>query len=211
MIETRRLVATVIVLLAAFAASAQAEDAGPFAFKAPAPGTALIYNDGFHIEFGKTTGRVTEALAGPKSAPRAAKIEFVDLFMMRHLSRSGRTLTVKIVIDKPGFWPLTLGASQRFRMDIFLDGKPRQKQRGVARIAKSITTLMLAGKKRRVVRVDMDVRWKSKNGGDRRVEIVYFHDLDLGFYVKRNYTRYGPEGRPRTPQVRELASVGRVR
>jgi hypothetical protein len=188
-----------------------AETAGPFPFKAPAPGTVLVYSDGFQIVFGKTTGRVTEALAGPKGSPRVAKIAFQDIFMTRSVSRGRRTLTVKITIDKPGFWPLTLGASRRFRMDVFLDGKPRQSQHGVARVDKSVTALTLAGKRRRVVRVDMDVRWRGRTGTQNRVAIAYFHDLDLGFYVKRSYMRYGAEGRPRTPLIRELATQGRAR
>ncbi|HUT50447.1 MAG TPA: hypothetical protein VM325_13990 [Alphaproteobacteria bacterium] len=210
MTEIHRIAAVLVVALAASVPPALAEDAGPFAFKAPAPGTVLVYSDGFQITFGKTEGRVTHATAGPKSAPAAASVEFVDAFMMRRLARGARTLTVKIKNEKPGFWPLRLGATQRFRMDISADGKPQQSQRVVAQIAKKVSELTLAGKTRRVVRVDTEVRWKGRNGEERRSAISYFHDLDLGFYVKRLYTRYGPEGKPRTPQLRELASVRRV-
>lgn len=210
MIETRRLAAALVVALATSVPPALAADAGPFPFKAPAPGTVLIYSDGFQINFGKTVGRVTNATAGPKGAPTAATVEFVDAFMMQRLARGRRTLTVKIKSEKPGFWPLRLGATQRFTMNISADGHPQQSQRVVAQIAKKVEMLTLAGKKRRVVRVTTDVRWKGRNGNDRRSAITYFHDLDLGFYVKRLYTRYGPEGRPRTPQVRELASIGRT-
>lgn len=210
MIEIRRLAAVLVVALSTSAPPASAEDAGPFAFKAPAPGTVLVYSDGFQITFGKTTGRVTHATAGPKGAPAAARVEFVDAFMMRRLSRGARTLTVEIKNEKPGFWPLRLGATQRFTMDISANGKPQQKQSVVARIAKKVSVLTLAGKTRRVVRVDTDVRWKGRNGDERRSAITYFHDVDLGFYVKRLYTRYGAEGRPRTPKIRELASVGRM-
>jgi len=210
MIETRRLAAALVVALAMSVPPASAEDAGPFPFKAPAPGTVLVYSDGFQIAFGRTVGRVTNATAGPKSAPTAASVEYVDAFMMRRLVRGRRTLTVEIKSEKPGFWPLRLGATQRFTMNISLDGKPRQSQRVVAQIAKKVEMLTLAGKKRRVVRVDTDVRWKGRNGEERRSAITYFHDLDLGFYVKRLYTRYGAEGKPRTPKLRELASVGRM-
>ena len=214
MIETRRLAAALVVALvialATFAPPASAEDAGPFPFKAPASGTVLVYSDGFQINFGRTTGRVTKATAGPKGAPTAATVEFVDAFMMQRLARGRRTLTVEIKSEKPGFWPLRLGATQRFTMKISADGHPQQSQRVVARIAKKVEMLTLAGKTRRVVRVDTDVRWKGRNGNDRRSVVSYFHDLDLGFYVKRLYTRYGPEGRPRTPKIRELTSIGRT-
>jgi len=202
--------ALVACLISILAGPLVAQEAGPFPFKAPAPGTVLAYNDGFQVTFGTTSGRATNAFAGPKDAPRAAKVVFQDAFMMRSLKRGRRTLTVKITADKPGFWPLRLGASQRFRMDIFVNGKLRQSQRGVATVAKAVTRLTLAGKTRRVIRVDIDMRWKGRTGAKQRVKTAYFHDLDMGFYVKRIYTRYGAEGRPRTPTVRELVKVRRA-
>jgi len=214
MFETRGSVAALaIVLLVSLggaAGPAPAAEVGPFAFKAPAPGTLLVYSDGFQIAFGATSGRVTKALAGPKSAPRGARIEIEDGFLMRRIERGRRLVTSANSIEKPGFWPLTPGATQRFRMEVAVDGTTRQRRRGVARIAKAVTALSLAGKTRRVLKVETDIRWPARDGGERRVTITYFHDLDLGYYVKRIYTRYGPEGRPRTPTVRELARVGRA-
>jgi hypothetical protein len=183
------------------------EERGPFAFKAPPVGIVLVYNDGFEVAFGQTKGRVTSALAGPKSAPRASQLEIQDTFMIRRIKRGKRLMTIKNTVDGPGLWPIVLGATRRFRTEISIDGKRRQTQNAVMRIAKAVSTLMLAGKKRRVVEVDLDVRWVSSNGKSGRAGIVYFHDLDLGYYVKRSYTRYGAEGRPRTPVIRELARI----
>jgi hypothetical protein len=183
------------------------EETGPFAFKAPPVGIVLVYNDGFEVAFGQTKGRVTSALAGPKSAPRASQLEIQDTFMIRRIKRGKRLMTIKNTVDGPGLWPIVLGATRRFRTEISIDGKRRQTQNAVMRIAKAVSTLMLAGKKRRVVEVDLDVRWVSSNGKSGRAGIVYFHDLDLGYYVKRSYTRYGAEGRPRTPVIRELARI----
>jgi hypothetical protein len=211
MSETRRFVAALgiaaaLPLLPA-ALPAMGADAGPFPFKAPPPGTVLTYSDGFEVAFGKTTGRVSVVRAGPKSAPRSARMEIEDTFMVRRIQRGRRLLTSKNTVEPPGLWPLMPGSTRRYRMRVSIDGKLRQTQNAVARIAKTVTTLTLAGKPRRVIRVDVDVRWTSPKGRAGRAEITYFHDLDLGYYVRRRYTRYGAEGRPRTPSVRDLKTV----
>jgi hypothetical protein len=215
MSETRRFVAVLGIAAAVSVLSvtwpaalpAVGAETGPFPFKAPPAGTVLIYNDGFQVAFGKTKGRVSIARAGPKSAPRCALMEIEDTFMVRRIQRGRRLLESKNTVEGPGLWPLVPGATRRYSMAVSLDGKPRQTQRAVARFAKTVTTLMLADKPRRVIQVDVDVRWTSPSGKAGRAEITYFHDLDLGYYDKRLYTRYGPEGRPRTPVVRELVRV----
>jgi len=196
---------TMSVLPAALPAAGA--DAGPFPFKAPPAGMALVYNDGFEVAFHRTKGRISLALAGPKSAPRAALMEIEDTFMIRRIRRGQRLMTAKNTVEAPGLWPLVLGATRRFRTEILIDGKPAQKQVAVVRIANAVTTLTIAGKARRIVEVDIDVRWTSQRGKTGRAGIVYFHDLDLGYYVKRSYTRFGAEGRPRTPVVRELVRI----
>jgi hypothetical protein len=196
---------TMSVLPAALPAAGA--EAGPFPFKAPPVGMALVYNDGFEVAFHRTKGRITLALAGPKSAPRAAMMEIEDTFMIRRIRRGQRLMTAKNTVEAPGFWPLVLGATRRFRTEILVDGKPAQTQVAVARIGKTVSMLTIAGKARRVVEVAIDVRWTTQRGKTGRAGIVYFHDLDLGYYVKRRYTRYGAEGRPRTPVVRELARI----
>lgn len=195
------------VLLSA-AQPATAAETGPFPFTAPKPGTVLVYSDGFEVAFGSTKGRVTKARAGPKSAPRAARMEIEDAFLIRWIQRGTRVLAIKNTVEAPGFWPLVPGATRRYRMDVSVDGKLRQSQKAVARIGKTATTLDLAGKPRRVIQIDIDVRWKSSKGKPGRVDITYWHDLDLGYYVKRSYTRYGPDGLPRTPKIRTLVRVG---
>lgn len=199
------IVAAMSVLPAALPAGGA--ETGPFAFKAPPVGMVLIYNDGFEVAFGQTKGRITEALAGPNSAPRASHMEIEDTFMIRRIKRGKRVLTIKNAVDGPGLWPIVLGATRRYRSEVRIDGKPRQKQEAVARFAKTVSTLTIAGKKRRVVQVDIDIRWTSTRGKKGRAGLTYFHDLDLGYYVKRSYTRYGAEGRPRTPVIRELARI----
>jgi hypothetical protein len=189
---------------------AAAGEAGPFSFRSPPAGTVLVYSDGFEIAFGKTAGRVSAAVAGPKTAPRAARLEIEDGFMIRRIERGRRLLTIKNTVEPPGFWPLVPGATLRYRSEVVLDGKQRQTQRAVVRIAKSVSRLTLAGKARRVIEVTTDIRWKTSRGAERRVGIVYLFDLDLGYYVKRSYTRYGAEGRPRTPLVRVLARIERA-
>jgi hypothetical protein len=189
------------------ASPAVAEEAGPFAFRAPPVGMVLVYNDGFEVAFGPTKGRITKAQAGPKSAPRASQMEIQDTFMIRRIRRGKRLMTTKNTVEPPGLWPLVLGATRRFRTEISIDGKQLQTQTAVMRIAKAVSTLTIAGKARRVVEVALDMRWTSSNGKSGRAGIVYFHDLDLGYYVTRSYTRYGAEGRPRTPLIRELARI----
>ena len=197
--------ATMSVLPAASPAlSAETE---PFAFKAPPVGMVLVYNDGFEVAFGQTKGRITEAQAGPKSAPRASQLEIEDTFMIRRIKRGKRLMILKNTVDGPGLWPMVLGATRRYRTEISINGKRRQTQTVVMRIAKAVSTLTVTGKTRRVVEINIDVRWTSANGKTGRAGIVYFHDLDLGYYVKRSYTRYGSEGRPRTPVIRELARI----
>lgn len=207
MFVEHRFAAALLVAATMIAFPAAADDAGPFPYTAPSAGMVLVYDDGFEVAFGETTGRVTAARAGPKSAPRTAELEVEDSFMVRRIARRGRLLTVKNTVEGPGLWPLVPGATRTYRSEVSVDGTLRQTQNAVARFAKTVTALTLAGKTRRVIRVDVDVRWTSPQGKTGRVDIVYWYDLDLGYYVKRSYTRYGPEGRPRTPAVRTLALV----
>jgi len=198
----------VMTVLLSATAPVLAAETGPFPFKAPPPGTVLVYNDGFEVAFEGTTGRVTKARAGPKSAPRAARMEIEDAFMIRLIQRGKRVLAIKNTVEPPGFWPLVPGAERRYRMEVSVDGKLRQTQTAVARFDKSVTMLKVAGTPRRVIRVEIEVRWSSTKGKPGRAGIIYWHDLDLGYYVKRSYTRYGPDGRPRTPKLRELVRIG---